>query len=288
MSFDATWFRCPNCFSPLAMVEPLVLGCESGHRFDVGRQGTVTLLPPRSPRTIGDDHQMLTARATLLDSALYLPIVDSVATLATGCSRPGSDDVDDAPGPRLVDFGCGTGYYASRVADATSASSVLLTDRSPVAVRMATRSVAGATGVVLDIWQPLPLRDGSADLALNVFAPRNPAEYARVLRPGGALIVVVPRETHLAELRRDGSVLSVPPDKERVVAETLTAAGFEVAGRDHVEYEASVTTEQRAMLVAMGPSAHHLRERASDEGGSDPRQVTVSVDVLAFRRTATP
>ncbi|MFF2369281.1 putative RNA methyltransferase [Agromyces sp. NPDC058110] len=284
MSFDATWFRCPNCFSPLEPLERLVLGCESGHRFDIARQGTVTLLPPRAPRTIGDDHQMLSARAALLDSALYLPIADSVAAIATSLS--GRAPEGDAVGPRLVDFGCGTGYYASRVADDTGASSVLLADRSPVAVRMATRTVEGATGVVLDIWRPLPLRDGSADLALNVFAPRNPDEYARVLRAGGVLLVVVPREEHLAELRRDGSVLAVPPDKERAVSEALAAAGFDLAEHLPVRYETDVTAEQRVMLVAMGPSAHHAAAGGSEAHA--PLRVTVSVDVLAFRRRPLP
>ncbi len=290
MSFDTTWFRCPNCFSPLSATADLVIGCENGHRFDVARQGTVTLLPPRAPRTVGDDHKMLTARAALLDSALYVPIADAIADLAQRnlASLPAGGPL----GPRLVDFGCGTGYYASRVAERVSAAAVLVADRSPVAVRVAVRAVPGATGVVLDIWRPLPLRDDSADLALNVFAPRNPEEYARVVRPGGTLVVVVPRENHLAELRRDGSVLTVPADKERLVTESLGAAGFDLAETAHVEYSASISDDQRAHLVAMGPSAHHVAEAAANDAGpageaathETEQQVTVSVDVLAFRR----
>ncbi|ANJ27060.1 putative RNA methyltransferase [Agromyces aureus] len=289
MSFDTTWFRCPNCFSVLSPTGDLVIGCANGHRFDVARQGTVTLLPPRAPRTVGDDHAMLTARAALLDSALYVPIADAIVELAELNLAPlAADDT----GPRLVDFGCGTGYYAARVEERVRASAVLLADRSPVAVRLATRGISGATGVVLDIWRPLPLRDASADLALNVFAPRNPEEYARVIKPGGILVVVVPRENHLAELRCDGSVLTVPADKERLVTETLGAAGFGLADRRHVEYSEPVSSEQRAHLVAMGPSAHHAGEPAlTDAGGLEGATaapvgspVTISVDVLAFRR----
>ena len=36
-----------------------------------------------------------------------------------------------------------------------------------------------------------------------MFAPRNPGEFHRVLRPNGSLIVVRPTVDHLAELRRD-------------------------------------------------------------------------------------
>lgn len=293
MSFETTWFRCPNCFSALTAIDTLVIGCENGHRFDVSRQGTVTLLPPRAPRTIGDDHRMLTARAALLDSALYRPIAEAVADLAALAPKRPAEVPEGATGSRLVDFGCGTGYYAAMVAQRISVSAALLADRSPVAVRMATRSLPGASGVVLDIWRPLPLRDASADLALNVFAPRNPDEYARVVRQGGILVVVVPREDHLGELRHDGSVLTVPADKERLVADSLGAAGFDLADRRRVEYAASVTEAQRALLVAMGPSAHHSRAATADAvradescgtGAPDALQVTVSVDVLAFRR----
>ena len=43
-----------------------------------------------------------------------------------------------------------------------------------------------------DVFRPFPLADGVADVVLDVFAPRNPAEFHRVLRPTGRLIVVRP------------------------------------------------------------------------------------------------
>ena len=43
--------------------------------------------------------------------------------------------------------------------------------------------------VVADTWDGLPLADGCVDLVQVVFAPRNPSEFARVLRPGGTLVV---------------------------------------------------------------------------------------------------
>ena len=46
-----------------------------------------------------------------------------------------------------------------------------------------------------------PVRDGWADLAVNVFAPFAREEYLRALRPGGWLIYAVPGPDHLFGLK---------------------------------------------------------------------------------------
>jgi 23S rRNA (guanine745-N1)-methyltransferase len=283
MSIDSTWLRCPNCFLPLSSVDDVVLGCDGGHRFDISRHGTVTLLPPRAPKTIGDTRRMLEARRDLLDSGLFAPIAESIVA----ASIEGLPAVGDPL--RIADLGCGTGYYADRLAQTLSFESLLAADRSPIAVRMATLAIPRSTGVVLDLWRPLPLRDDIADLAINVFAPRNPNEFARVIRRGGILIVVVPTTGHLSELRTSGDLLDIPAGKDARVTAQLVSAGFSVLGAERVEYHAAIDAAQRAELVGMGPSAHHaaVSLESSASGAASPTElVTVSVDVLAFRRDA--
>jgi 23S rRNA (guanine745-N1)-methyltransferase len=283
MSIDSTWLRCPNCFLPLSSVDDGVLGCDSGHRYDISRHGTVTLLPPRAPKTIGDTREMLEARRDLLDSGLFAPIAESVVAASVEGLPAGGDPL------RIADLGCGTGYYADRLARALSFDSLLAADRSPIAVRMATLTIPRSTGVVLDLWRPLPLRDAIADLAINVFAPRNPDEFARVIRRGGILIVVVPTRGHLSELRTRGDLLDIPAGKDARVTAQLVSAGFSVRSAERVEYHAAIDAAQRAELVGMGPSAHHVAATpaSSTSGAASPTElVTVSVDVLAFRRDA--
>lgn len=283
MSIDSTWLRCPNCFLPLSFVGEQVLGCEAGHRFDISRHGTVSLLPPRAPQTLGDNRDMLEARRDLLASGLFDPIADAIAVASLENEAPAGD------APRVADLGCGTGYYASRLARALPAASFLVADRSPLAVRIATHEVARSTGVVLDLWRPLPLRDAAADLAINVFAPRNPTEFARVLRKRGRLIVVVPTADHLSELRARGDLLDIPPGKSAQVAAQLRSTGFSDPRVSRVEYDTAIDAAQRVQLVGMGPSAHHAApasERSEPRADAPPERVTVSVDVLAFERTA--
>lgn len=280
MSIDSTWLRCPNCSSDLSAVDERVFGCANGHRFDRSRHGFLTLLPPRAPRTLGDDRQMLSARARLLDGGAFAPIADAVVAAAGEVisTEPGAGAV------RVADLGCGTGYYSARLAASFQRVDTLLADRSPDAVRMALRAISGATGVVLDIWSPLPLRDGSADVILDVFAPRNPTEFARILRADGRLIVVVPTVAHLHELRRRGMMLDIPAEKDAAVAEQLAVAGLVRTSSRRVEYVLEADAARRELLTGMGPSAHHATSLASSGGEVDARAVTVSVDVLSFGR----
>ncbi|MFD4419927.1 methyltransferase domain-containing protein [Agromyces sp. NPDC058484] len=286
MSIDSTWLRCPNCFLPLSPAGDRTLGCESGHRYDLSRHGTVSLLPPRAPHTIGDSREMLEARARLLGSGVFDPIADAIVTASgDAASRTGDAAL------RVADLGCGTGYYASRLAEALPSAEFLAADRSPVAVRMAARAVPRSTSVVLDLWRPLPLRDSAADLAINVFAPRNPREFARVLRRDGVLVLVVPTARHLGELRRVGGLLDIPAGKDARVSAQLVSAGFSPSVAVRLEYSATVDAAQRAAIVGMGPSAHHTRagglavsENSASDEPSQPSRVTVSVDVLAFLR----
>jgi 23S rRNA (guanine745-N1)-methyltransferase len=287
MSIDSTWLRCPNCLRPLAALDGRVLGCESGHRFDISKHGTVTLLPPRAPRTVGDSREMLDARAELLGSGVYEPIASAIAEAAdaTGVSTRQL---------RVVDLGCGTGYYSAHLASVLPGASFLLADRSPAAVRVACRAVPEATGVVLDLWRPLPIRDASADLSINVFAPRNPEEFARITRRGGSLVVVVPTGRHLRELTGLPGMLQIPGSKAEHVTEQLARVGFAAEARRRVEYAISLDAASIRSLVGMGPSAHHVPDEgtAAVSGTSptwsvatdSPIDVTVSVDVLRFRR----
>lgn len=282
MSIDSTWLRCPNCFADLSPVDERVYGCEHGHRFDRSRHGYLTLLDPKAPRTVGDGHEMLSARAALLGRGAYQSIAEEVvrAALPAFATHPGR-------GSRIADLGCGTGYYAAHLGDAHADATFLLADRSPRAVRSALRSLPSATGVVLDIWRPLPIRAQVADVILNVFAPRNPSEFARILRPAGLLVVVVPGAEHLRELRDLGMLLGIPPAKAGAVTTQLGAAGFEARSTRRVQYAIQADSETRALLAEMGPSAHHaaMRAGADIDGIID---VTVAVDVLSFELASPP
>ena len=285
MSIDTTWLRCPNCLLDLSAIDDRVFGCQNGHRFDRARQGYLTLLPPRAPRTIGDDRDMLAARVALLEHGAYSPIAEAVAEAAV--AEAAGPPMASAALPRIADLGCGTGYYSAAVARSLRTATFLLADRSPDAVRISLRALPRATGVVLDLWRPLPIRDDTVDVALNIFAPRNGGEFARVLRPGGRLVGVVPAEAHLQELRRTGALLDIPAGKADRVAEQLAESGFHAETTTTIEYSLETDAATRGLLAGMGPSAHHAGTLSSAAGDA-PVDVTIAVNVIVFARAPRP
>ena len=57
---------------------------------------------------------------------------------------------------------------------------------------MAAKAHERAAAATWDVFRPFPIVSEQVDVVLDVFAPRNPAEFHRVLRPGGVLVVVRP------------------------------------------------------------------------------------------------
>jgi 23S rRNA (guanine745-N1)-methyltransferase len=266
------YLRCPVCREALAGGP--ALRCAAGHSFDVARHGYAYLAagPPRHP---GDSAGMVAAREAFLATGGYAFIAAALAAAAAG--RRGL----------VVDIGAGTGYYVSRVLSALPETVGLAVDVSRPALRRAARAHPRAAAVFADAWQELPVVDGAAAVALNVFAPRNGAELRRVLGPDGLLLVVTPTETHLAELTALAGIrmLRVDPEKPRRVADEL-APWFTPAEETVHTGHLSLTRTQLRCLVEMGPSARHTDPAAlagAVAAVGEPFPVTASVRLGRYR-----
>jgi SAM-dependent methyltransferase len=102
-----------------------------------------------------------------------------------------------APGARVIDVGCGTGDNLPALEDAAGRT-VVGVELSPYAVRHAPRSAAGDVRVGVSRAEHLPFRTGSADLVTSMDVIEHLdddaalAEYRRVVRPGGLVLLTVP------------------------------------------------------------------------------------------------
>jgi len=264
--------RCPLCASCLHS-DGGALRCQTGHTFDIARHGYVSLLAGNRA-TSGDDAAMARARERFLSTGKYVPVRAAVARLAA--------DTELEQGT-VVDAGCGTGYYLKAVLDELPAAYGLGLDSSVRALASAARSHERATAATWDVFRPFPLTDAMADVVLDVFAPRNPPEFHRVLRPAGRLIVVRPTGRHLAELRGPfPAAVTIDPAKEQRLHRALSPF-FEAAGTEPVEYISSLTRQEALDLMGMTPSARHLAIADLDLGRPLPDRVTVSVLATAYR-----
>ncbi|ADG86919.1 rRNA (guanine-N1)-methyltransferase [Thermobispora bispora] len=231
---------CPVCGSAVALTGGAVR-CERGHSFDVARQGYVNMLTGSKPPGTADTPAMVAARAAFLGAGHYAPLAGRLAELCRGAAV-------------VADAGAGTGHYLARALDDRAVGIAL--DVSKHALKRAARAHPRIGAVVADVWRRLPVRDRCVDVLLNVFAPRNAAEFARVLRPGGTLIVVTPTDGHLRPLVERLGLLSVDEEKERRL-EAALGGRFTRTGHEIIELDLALGHDAVEAVVAMGPSAWH-------------------------------
>lgn len=264
--------RCPLCAARLTVSERTVR-CEAGHAFDVARHGYASLLRGDAPVRSADTAGMVAARHALLGGGHYRAVTDAVVRAA-----------GRLPEGWVVDLGGGTGQHTAAVLDALPGRMGMVVDLSAHALRRAARAHPRLAAVRADVWAGLPLGDGVAALALCIFAPRNGPEIARVLHPDGRLVVVTPTARHLAELVEAVDLLTVDPDKDQRLRQALEPH-LQPVGQQTVEQTLSLRHGDVMRLVAMGPSAHHLRQAQVAErlhGLPDPLQLTISVTVGSY------
>jgi 23S rRNA (guanine745-N1)-methyltransferase len=267
---------CPVCAGTLGTLpDGAGLRCAAGHLFDRARQGQISLLTPGHRAPSGDSAEMVADRVAFLGAGHYAGITRAVgdAVLADG-----------APPGTLLDLGGGTGHHLAGVLERLPGAVGVVLDSSPYAARRAARAHPRAVAVVADSWARLPLKDDVADRVLVVFAPRNGPEIARVLRPGGRLVVVTPAADHLAELVGPLGLLRVDPDK----AERLAAAlepHLRPVGTTRFRQRLELDRAAVETLVGMGPHARHLERgalAATLAGFPEPVRVTASVEIGTY------
>ncbi|MGY1855536.1 putative RNA methyltransferase [Modestobacter sp. SYSU DS0290] len=264
---------CPVCGAALHE-RPAGLGCPNGHAFDRARQGHVTLLPPGGTPFAGDSAEMVADRAAFLAAGHYAGITAALGD--TALAGP--------PVRTVLDAGGGTGAHLAGVLERAPDAVGVVLDASRYAARRAARAHPRAMAVVADSWSRWPVRDAAVDRVLVVFAPRNGAETARVLRPGGRLVVVTPAAEHLASLVGPLGLLTVDPAKADRLAAALEPHLQPVGASRHRE-ELLLDHAAVRTLVGMGPHARHLApgELAGRVAAlAEPVRVPVAVDVTTW------
>jgi 23S rRNA (guanine745-N1)-methyltransferase len=273
--------RCPHCTSKLSISDDgRATRCDQGHRFDLAKQGYLNLTAGPQPAN-ADTPAMVASRDRFLGTGIF----DSITAAACRLAAPSSTS-------RILDAGAGTGRLLAALLEAGGSRDPDVSGTEPILPRGIALDVSTAAGrrsarahprlgaVVADVWQRLPVADASVDLVVSNFAPRNPAEFARVLESGGRLLTITPTPDHLAELRRTYGLLEIQPDKSDRLAASL-AGRFEPVAADRIHSRARWSADVVADAMAMGPNAFHRR---SARPPAQPTDVTVSVELRVWRR----
>ncbi len=191
-------FCCPLCSSPLNRMEH-AYHCPNGHTFDLAAAGYTHLLPPnrKHSKAPGDDKEMVAARSAFLEKGYYLPLRQALESLV--CQLTKSIET-----PVLLDSGCGEGWYTTGLYQALCSEGKLPKiagiDISKFALKRAAKRLRQGEFAVASVYR-LPLADHSVDIITNVFSPLAADEFARILRPGGFYLYVVPSARHLWQMK---------------------------------------------------------------------------------------
>lgn len=183
---------CPVCGQELTE-NKTAFYCPDGHSFDKAKEGYVNLLTGnhKNGALIGDNKSMACLRRDFLNKGYFSPLADELVRQIKKT---------ETENPVMLDICCGEGYYSQKVTKAVNG--VLFGfDLSKSMVRLAAKRKTGGLFFVANLSH-IPLKSNSVDIAFHLFAPFQEKEFARVLKPGGTLLTVVPGENHLFGLKK--------------------------------------------------------------------------------------
>jgi 23S rRNA (guanine745-N1)-methyltransferase len=251
---------CPvrHCHMALARAERRLL-CPRGHSFDVARSGYINLLQPQERRSKrpGDTAAAVEARRRLHDRGSTEPLLHAIAEI-----------LHASPGDTVLDAGCGDGFYLGTLARQTGCDAHGV-DISTRAVDAAARRYPECEWIVANADRFVPYAARTFSIVLSITARMNAAEFRRVLRDDGRLLVALPAPGDLVELRG--------PGRDRVDRTVeIFAPHFTLADQSRVTTAADLDTAavEDVLLSIYRP----MRSRPAAA-----MRVTFSLDLLSFR-----
>mgnify|MGYP002624583609 CR=1 FL=1 len=180
--------KCPLCSKEL-IKEEKTYSCLCGHSFDISKEGYTNLLMKQSRKEFGDSVMQVNARRNFFATDPYRPLKERVAEVLKSLSTE-----------TIVDSGCGEGYYTNYIQSQLPQIDVFGLDISKEAVRLASRHSKANYFVASN--QALPFYDKSIETLLNMFAPIDEKECARVLKDDGSFVTVQVGADHLLGLKK--------------------------------------------------------------------------------------
>lgn len=260
-------FCCPACGGALEKREHTLV-CAEGHSYDIARQGYVHLLPVQQmhARVPGDTKQMVDARRRFLALGHYDAFRDTLRRLAA----------EHLPaGGTVLDAGCGEGFYTAALLEAARerGGAAAGVDISKYAVKAAAGRYKGIDLAVASLFH-IPCPAESVDVLTDVFAPIVPAEFRRVLKPGGVMILAVPGARHLYGMKE--ILYAAPYENEE---HDTDYEGFVFLGRESVQREITVCGKENIeALFSMTP----YYWKTDVAGGERLRQIDVLQTEIKF------
>lgn len=273
--------QCPICGKKIRF-HAGGLVCKKEHRFDISSRGYVNFLQASKPMK-GYDRQFFESRRRIFEAGFYDHIVDGVTEVAA-CSVKDRSAAEGRP-LIVVDAGCGEGFYGlavdRRLHQLEAGRQVLAFDIASDAVKVAARSDAPVKWMVADITN-IPVKDGVADIILDVFTPANYGEFSRILTDGGLVVKVIPGTGHMCQLREAAADQLRHKDYSNEEVLDYFLERFDLTERFTVSKTLPVDSGALEDLVRMTPLLFDVNKDALDL--SAVTEITVEGEIVVGRR----
>lgn len=246
---------CPVCGEDLMLTEDMKSAACTGkrrHLFDFASGGYINLYTSRAAG--GDSAECISARNAFLAKGYYKNISDGIISLLHKYTAGGS---------KILDAGCGEGYYSAEMAKAGNTVFGFDLSKSGVniAAKRAKREGLSAFFGVASVFE-LPVIDGSMDAVTTVFAPCAEEEYARVLKNDGILLLAGAGKDHLIGLKEAIYDSAYENEGRR----DLPRERFELLEQTSVTYDITPETNRDIQnLFAMTPYYYRTSQKDKDK-----------------------
>jgi 23S rRNA (guanine745-N1)-methyltransferase len=244
-----TLYSCPVCQQGLNTIDNR-LSCEKNHSFDRHKKGYVNLLMShhKNSKAPGDNAEMVNGRRDFLRAGHYQTFADSIVAMASQCQ------VNNVPF-RIVDAGCGEGFYTDQLQAYIANSIVYGFDISKPAITAAA-SNKNIEWSVASSNRP-PFLDNSLDLVVSIFSRVEREAFLKILAPKGYVLYAGPGNDHLQALRH--IIYDKVNDYSTEKHQDYFGEGFDLIAEESLQVPIHLDTNTSIkQLLSMTPHAHRV------------------------------
>lgn len=261
--------KCPVCGEPIFKENDKTYCCANRHSFDIAKKGYVNflLVHKMNSKLPGDNKLMVDARSDFLNKGYY------------GIFQEKLKEIINEQNPATVlDAGCGEGYYTNAIY--TDSRTVIGIDISKTALQKAAPKNRNITYIAASLFD-LPIQNESMDLLFSLFAPYAGEEFYRVLKKDGMMILGIPGEKHLIELK---NVIYENPYKNQVKDYELS--DFRFVRTEKIETKIHLQCQEDIFnLFKMTPYYYRTKQEDLEKiHALSEFDVTISFELLVYQK----
>ncbi|RXM56740.1 methyltransferase domain-containing protein [Clostridium tetani] len=262
-------FKCPVCMEALYLKDKSLL-CKNKHCFDISKHGYINfILNAKSQKDYNKNS--FENRRIILERGIYNHILKEIIDFLN----------DTSSISRVLDVGCGEGFYANQIYQATN-KEVCAFDISKESIQLAAkRDTSNSVKWFVADLAHLPMKNQSVDCILDIFSPANYCEFHRILTSDGYLVKIIPGNEHLKELREKAREYLKNKDYSNQQIVNYFENHFSTICRKKITAQYEISANEREALINMTPLLFNVNKENID--WTEINHITIEAEILIGR-----